>query len=55
MGILQTLIAALFGRLRPYQSVRDHDKQQAYGPWWSLHRVRRIQGYSRRRPRRRWR
>ena len=53
MGILHWLIAALSGRLQTREGVRDHDKRQAYGPWWSLRRVRRIDGYSRRRPRRR--
>ncbi len=56
MGILHWLIAALSGRLQTREGVRAHDKRQAYGPWWSLRRVRRIDGYSRRRPRRnrRW-
>ena len=51
MSILQRLRAGLFGWLRPPQRVRDHDRQQAYGPRWSRHRPRRIERYSRRRPR----
>jgi hypothetical protein len=54
MRILQTLIAAFSRLVRSRQSVRDHDKRQAYGPRWSLRRSRRIDGYARKRPRRGW-
>jgi hypothetical protein len=55
MGILQALIDALAGWLRPWQGVRRHTKNQAYGPSWSRHRPMRIDRYTRRRPRRAWR
>lgn len=52
MVILQALIDALTGWLRPRRSVRGHTKSQAYGPSWSRHRGRRIKRYRRQRPRR---
>ena len=52
MGILQCLLGALTGWIRPRQSVRDHTGFQAYGRRWSRHRPRRIEKYRRSRPRR---
>jgi hypothetical protein len=54
MGILQSLMDALAGWLSPRRSVRSHTKNQAYGPRWSQHRPRRIDGYARRRRRAWW-
>jgi hypothetical protein len=54
MGILQALIDALTGWLRPRQGVCRHVKQQAHEPSWSRHRSRWIGAYTRRRPRRAW-
>jgi hypothetical protein len=51
MNVLTALIemlAALFGFRQP---VRGHNKRQAYGPRWSKHRPRKINGYKRRRAR----
>ena len=46
------LFAWPFGRRT---CVRDHTKQQAYGPRWSRRRKRRIDPYRRKRAHRNWR
>ena len=55
MFILNSLWGLLTGWLRPPQTVRDHDRRQAYGPRWSRRRPQRIGRYTRRDPRRGWR
>ena len=55
MKLLQALVRALAGLLDRSQGVRDHTKQQAYGPRWSQRRKRRIDPYLIKRPHRNWR
>ncbi len=52
MYLLQTLFEALANAWRPRQNISSHAKQQAYGRRWSRHRLRRVDRYTRRRPRR---
>jgi hypothetical protein len=47
MNLLEQLFHLLTGWWRPQQAVRRHTRQQAYGPCWSRHRLRRISGYNR--------
>ncbi|UCG16431.1 MAG: hypothetical protein JSV19_00010 [Phycisphaerales bacterium] len=52
MNVLTALFEvfpALFGLRQP---VRGHKKSQVYGPAWSKHRPRKINGYKRKRVRR---
>lgn len=50
VGLLRFLFALLSGDCGGRQHVSDHQRSQAYGPRWSHHRPRHINGYSRRSP-----
>jgi hypothetical protein len=54
MSILKALIDALAALFGSCQIVGGHTKRQAYGPRWSKRRRRKIDDYTRRRPRRAW-
>ncbi len=49
MGLLQILIGFFTGLWPSQRRIPSHTKHQAYGPRWSKHRRRQIDGYKRRR------
>ena len=51
MNVLTALFEALAALFGSRKTVRPHTKRQAYGPGWSKHRPRKINGYKRKRVR----